>query len=165
MQKTIRVLAIIATLLVVLSMILLAGSTLFQRVIAKGSDVSAEVMSMLPMFPLLPFLQWLLEAGCIALLIICCGNKRGGIWLEILVLVALIVIKPVIFEIAQVSRAVYLGRLGDDKVAADAFVSNISRFCTKPGSWGHALACIVSGMSIAFKVMSKKQAAEEETQQ
>lgn len=42
----------------------------------------------------------ILKAGCLAVLIICCGNKRGGIWLEVLMLVVLLAIIPGIQEFA-----------------------------------------------------------------
>jgi hypothetical protein len=64
-----------------------------QRVIAKEIfNYPPYVIAELPQFPLMSFLSCLLRAGCIGLLIICCGNKKGGIWLEILIIVILAIV-------------------------------------------------------------------------
>ena len=160
MQKTIRVLAIIAAVLVGISLFLLVASMPFQRAISTQiyrypADMAAE----LPLFPLIPFVTCLLEAGCVALLIICCGNKNGGIWLEILVVAVLAIVLPAINNVATQVYATVLGRFGSEKIVANSIVSVISSYCRFPADWGLVLAYITCGMSIAFKVISKKQSA------
>ena len=77
MQKAIRSFAIIATALVGLSLILLVASIPFQRVIARDIYNSpADMISVLPQFPLLPFLFCLLRAGCVAVLIVAAAIKK-----------------------------------------------------------------------------------------
>jgi len=158
MQKAIRLLAIIATALVGLSLMLLVASIPFQRVIARDIYNSpADMISVLPQFPLLPFLFCLLRAGCVAVLIVCCGNKKGGFWLEILICVLLAIVLPFINNIATISYNVVIANLGSAKIIANSVVSNISSYCCYPANLGEILAYITCGMSIAFKVMSKKQ--------
>ena len=161
MQKAIRISAILSAALVGFSLVLLVGSLPLQRTLAQSLSYSEDLIGMLPIFPVIPFLCCFLTAGCIALLIICCGNKKGGIWLEILVIVALAIILPLINTAASTAYAGFIGRFsGTAKLAAASLVSKIASFCCYPANWGQALAYITCGMSIAFKAMSKKQNPE-----
>lgn len=157
MQKSIRVTAIIATVLVGLSLILLIVSIPFQGMIAPIFNSSAEVIAMMPRFPLASFLTCLLQTVLTALLIICCGNKKGGIWLELLVLCCLVIVLPAISSLAADMQTVFIARFGAATVAAHSVASEISSYCLIPSDLGQALACISCGMSIVFKKMSKKQ--------
>ena len=120
---------------------------------------SANIVSMLPQFPLMQFLSCLLRAGCIALLIICSGNKKGGIWLEILVIVALAAVVPFINGAGTAFYNNLIANLNSEKLIAISTASSISSYLCYPASCGQVLAYITCGMSIAFKVMSKKQNA------
>ena len=158
MQKTIRVLAIIATALVAVTLLLLVVSMPFQGVIAKEIfNYPPYVIAELPKFPLMSFLSCLLRTGCIGLLIICCGNKKGGIWLEILIIVILAIVLPVMDNIASQLYTVVLGRYGSEKIMINSLITQIANYCAYPSGLGHVLAYITCGMSIAFKTLSKKQ--------
>lgn len=157
MQKTIRITAIIATALGGSALILLLVSIPLQGVIAPIFISSSEVIEALPKFPLVPFFSCLLRTICIALLIICCGNKKGGIWLELLILTLLIIALPLFNDIASHIYNVFIGKYGSITLAANSIASNISYFCMIPSNFGRAVACISCGMSIVFKAMSKKQ--------
>lgn len=158
MQKTIRVLAIIATALVTVTLLLLVVSMPFQGVIAKEIfNYPPYVIAELPKFPLMSFLSCLLRTGCIGLLIICCGNKKGGIWLEILIMIILAIVLPVIDNVALRLYTVVLGRYGSEKIMINSLISQIANYCAYPSGLGHVLAYITCGMSIAFKTLSKKQ--------
>ncbi len=158
MQKAIRLLSIIATALVGLSLILLVASIPFQRVIARDIYNSpADMIAGLPQFPLLPFLFCLLRAGCVAVLIVCCGNKKGGFWLEILICVLLAIVFPAIYNIASLFCISLIVKFGELRLAAYTTVSNLASYFCYPANLGEILAYITCGMSIAFKVMSKKQ--------
>ena len=156
MQKTIRIFAIISAVLVGFSLVLLIFSLPFQRLLAQALGYPEFSLAVLPMFPFVPFLSCLLRAGCIAVLIICCGNKKGGIWLEILMLAILVIVLPFINTAASTAYTAFIARYGNAKIAANGVVSRISDFCCQPANWGQALAYITCGMSITFKTMRKK---------
>ena len=155
MSKTIRILAIISVGLVGFSLVLLVASVPLQRVLAQILDYPAMAIGELPIFPLKEFLFCLLRAGCVASLIICCGNEKGGIWLEILVLIVLVIVFPLINVVA--STVYNQLQFGTERMAANSVVSTISAFCCYPANWGQALAYVTCGMSITFKAMSKKR--------
>jgi hypothetical protein len=158
MQKTIRVLAIIAVALATFSLMLLLASIPLQRMLAREVyGYHDDFMGALPQFPLIPFLSCFLRGGCMALLIICCGNKKGGIWLELLTLVFLVMVLPVITQITSLSYNVFLGTMSTQHIATNAVVTNIANFCLIPSNLGQALAYVTCGMSIAFKKMSRIQ--------
>lgn len=159
MQKAIRVTAIAATALAGLSLILLLVSIPFQSVIAPLFIKSSEVIDRMPVFPLVPFIICLLQTICIALLIICCGNKKGGIWLELLIFVFLIIALPLFNELISYIQTVFIGKYGSDLMFAHSIVSQISSYCLIPSNLGQAIALLACGMSIAFKKVSKKQIA------
>lgn len=157
MQKTIQILAIIAVVLVAVSMILLLVTMPFQSVIAlKLYGYPQNFVEALPQFPLLPFLNCFLRAACISLLIISCGSKKCGILLELLVLGGLVIILPAISYIASQLYTVFLGSISSQQAAANSAVTSIAIFCSFPSNLGQALAYVVCGMSIAFKKMSGK---------
>ena len=158
MQKFIRIMAIIAVALVGLSLFLLLTTIPFQRMIADGVFGCPDVaLDRLPMFPLVPFLNCFLRLGCMALLIICCGNRRGGIWLELIVFVSLVAVLPAVSQGVSLVYNQLVGRMGDYHLVANTMVSNISNYCLAPAGWGQAIAYAVCGMSIVFKRMSKEQ--------
>ncbi len=162
MQKTIRITAIVATVLSGLSLILLLGSIPFQSAIAPIYSLSDEVVDAMPVFPLVPFFICLLQTICMALLIICCGNKRGGIWLELLILAVMILAVPLFNELATYINTVFIGRYGVTIMSAHTIVSKISSYCLIPSDWGKAMACLACGMSVVFKNVSKKQNIEQQ---
>ncbi len=159
MQKAIRITAIAATALAGLSLILLLVSIPFQSMIAPLYIHSYEVIERMPVFPLVPFSICLLQTICIALSIICCGNKKGGIWLELLIFVLLITALPLFNELASYIHTTFIGRNGSVGLATHSIVSQISSYCLIPSNLGQATALLACGMSIAFKKVSKKQIA------
>lgn len=163
MQKVIRLLAIVATALVFFSLFLLLVSIPLQRPIAREFlGYPAFIASRLPQFPVVPFVMGLLRMLCIGLLIACCGNKRGGIWVELLVIAALVLVLPFLNTIATNAANIFASRYsGSDANVANYVVSLLSSYCLIPANLGTALAYITCGMSIAFKVMYKKQKAEQ----
>ena len=157
MQKFIRTMSIIAVVLVGLSLFLLLFTIPFQRMIAKGIyGMDLATVGSLPRFPLLPFVFGCLRLGCMVLLIICCGNKKGGIWLEIIVFICLALVIPVISQMVSPVYNNLIGKtMGAYHMAANSIVNSIAGVCLSPAGWGQAIAYAVCGMSIVFKKMSK----------
>ena len=158
MQKFIRIMAIVAVALIGCSALLLLVSFPFQSLIAKNVyGYGDELLSHLPQFPLIPFLFCFLRLGCAVLLIVCCGNKKGGIWLELVALVCLAVILPGASRLVNLLYTPLIYRAqGSAAIAASSVVNNIANFCLIPGSFGQTIAYVVSGMSIVFKKMNKR---------
>ena len=157
MQKFIRVMAIIAAVLVALSLLLLLVSIPLQRFIAGNwLKYPESLMAALPIFPLADFFNCFLLLACVALLIVCCGNQKGGIWLEILMFLMIAVVLPLLNNLLANVQNVMLGQLrGDTYVAANSAVNNISHYCMASGNLGRCIALATCGMSIAFKRTKK----------
>lgn len=157
MQKFIRVIAIVAAVLVALSLLLLLVSIPLQRFIAGNwLNYSESLMAALPIFPLADFFNCFLLLGCVALLIVCCGNQKGGIWLEILMFLMIAVVLPLLNELLATVQNVMLPQLqGELYVAANAIVNNIAHYCVATANLGRCIALAACGMSIAFKRTKK----------
>ncbi|MBQ7045535.1 MAG: hypothetical protein IJN65_03475 [Clostridia bacterium] len=152
MKKTIRIMTIIAVVLAGFSLILILTSIPFQSMLAREVyGYPEDVVEALPQFPLLSFLICFLRTACIALLIFCCGNKKGGIWPELLILGCLVIILPSISQIVLPLYTELLRRMGSQHLIANSVVTNIANFCAIPSNLGQALAYVTCGMSIAFK--------------
>ena len=160
MQKLIRVTAIIALALLCLSLLLLLVSLPFQQVIAhKLYSTSPDVISLLPIFPLQSFINCFLLTGCAILAVVFGGNQKGGLWLEILVLAAVILVIPFIAGFWDgLLTPMLVNARGSIYVAANATARNIANWCMAPGNLGRCLMLVVCGMSIVYKRMSKKPA-------
>lgn len=161
MQKTIRIFAILSASLAGFSLILLIASLPFQQLYAQLLGYPHDLMSALPVFPIVPFLNCLLKAVCFALLIICCGNKKGGIWLEILMIIVFIIVLPLINTVSTFTYTSITNQFGSDRLLANSLTSALSAFCCSPANWGQALAYITCGMSIAFKTINKQSILEQ----
>lgn len=158
MQKTTRILSIISAVLVFASLVLLIASMPLQKMLATAIyHYPNEMVAALPMFPVVPFITCLLQLGCIVLLFIGCGSKGNAFWAEILVIVLLAVVLPVINEVAQTVYIGIVGRLGSAKLTAMNAATQIATLCSNPANWGIVLGYITCGMSIASKVIAKKQ--------
>lgn len=157
MQKFIRIIAIVAAALMALSLSLLVITVPFQRLIATEVYGMEYAASALPQFPIVAFIFCLLRLGCAALLIVCGGNKRGGIWLELVVFFTLLAVLPPLNSYFSTIYTQFLGRMGEYRLAANSCVSMITNFCLQPALWGQALAYAVCGMSIVHKHMSNSK--------
>lgn len=158
MQKFIRIMAIVATALIGGSFLLILLSIPFQRMIAMTFlNYTEQFVSCLPQIPVPQLLLCFLRLVCVALLIVCCGNKKGGIWVEIIILVCLVallpgihtIILPLYSKIISYTQGIYA-------TTAYSLSNTITTFCLIPSGWGLTLAYITCGMSIVFKHMSKK---------
>ena len=158
MKKTIRFLTIISTALVVLSLLILLISIPLQSLIGKYVlGISEQTSSQLPMFPLIQFLECLACSACVALMFICCFNKKGGIVIEIIIIGCLVILFPFVFNVlSRIYTEVLLTHYPAYRLVAYSTVSQISSYCLTPLNWGSALACVTAGMSIASKKLEKE---------
>ena len=158
MQKFIRIMAIVAAVLVAFSLLLLLISIPFQRLIASNLfGYPDDIVGALPQFPLMQFLLTFLQLGCMILLVVCCGNKKGGIWLEVIAFILLAVVLPALNQFLSPMYSLWVTKMqGGAYVAAHSVVNRIASYCMMPGSLGIAIGYGVCGMSIVFKRMSKK---------
>lgn len=160
MQKFIRIMAIVAAALVGLSLLLLLVTIPFQRMIASNVfGYPDDIVGTLPQFPMMAFLFTFLRLGCMILLIICCSNKKGGIWLEVIAFILLAVVLPALSRFLSPMYSVFVNRMqGSAYVAANSVVNNIANYCSMLGGLGHSIAYGVCGMSLVYKRMNKKLA-------
>ena len=160
MQKTIRILAVIAAVLVFASLFLLVATMPLQKLLATQIyRYPEDMIGELPQFPVVPFINYLLQTGCVVLLIIGCSSKNSGIWPELLVVILLAILLPIINTVATTVYSTILSQLGSNNVVAYSVANQIASLCGYPALWGTALAYVVCGMSVASKHISKKQAA------
>ncbi len=161
MQKTIRILTVVATVLVACSLLILLIMIPFQRMVAMGIlGYSESVIAPLPMFPVVPFMKGVIRLICVALLILCCGNKKGGIWMELVILVLMALVVPGAEKILTAEYNLLVAQRGSAYMVASNVVSSISAYCMSPANLGVILAYVCGGMSIAFKRMNKKLEAK-----
>lgn len=157
MQKLIRITAIIATALTALGISLVVLSAPVQPWIAENIyHYSEDVVDCLPIIPFDMVFSYSLRLGCMAMLIICCGNKKGGIWLELIAMILLAVVLPEIDRAVTVLYTQTLGSYGGHAVMAGRIIaSNIANYCLIPCNWGYALSFVAGGMSIVHKLTRK----------
>ena len=160
MQKFIRITAIIAAILVALSLLLLLVTIPFQQSLGRLWSTSEDVLAHLPIFPLAQFVPCFMLLGCAILAVVFGGNKKGGIWLEILVFAAVALALPIMRDLLSYVQNVAIGQYrGSVYLAANATVAQIASYCMWPANLGNCLVLVVCGMSVVFKRMSKKMAS------
>lgn len=153
MQKGIRIMAVVSAALAATSLVLLFVSVPLQRgLIGLFLSAGDWMNDYLPLFPILPVVFCFLRTGAMALLPVCCGNKRGGIWLEVLVLVVLVAVLPVANYLASIVQTnLMMTMRGEAYMAVSSAVDSVATYCMIPAGLGQALACVACGMSIAYK--------------
>ena len=157
MKKTIRIMAIIATVLAGFSLLLIFASIPLQSIIAREIyGCSEEILDAMPLFPTVAFLNCLFRMVCFALLIICCGNQKGGIWMELMIAGCLAIVLPVVAQISSWAYSMILGNMNSLYLAANSIVTSMVNFCLAPAGLGQTLAYVTCGMSIAYKRLGKK---------
>lgn len=156
MQKFIRIMAVVAVVLMGVSLLLLLVTVPMQPVLARWLRYPEDILGILPRFPLIPVLFCLLRLGCAALLLIFCGNKKGGIWLEVIAFACMAVILPALNHAATSVYSLSLSQMGAVYTAVNSLTSNVAFYCMIPAGLGQSIAYATCGMSIAFKKMSKR---------
>lgn len=156
MQKLIRILAIVACVLVAVSLFLMVASMPFKTVLGRLLVSSEQILAAMPLAHWPSLVYGLLLFGCTALLIVCCGNKKGGIWLELLVIVLVAVVLPLASRGMNLWYSWWVNARGEYYGAANSISATLANYCMAPARVGNSLAYVVAGMSILFKHMSKE---------
>lgn len=158
MQKVMRILAIVATVLMVVSLLLLLISIPLQSLYAKEVlNYPADMRSALPVIPLPTLLSCLLRAVLVALVIFVCGSKKGGILFDLAVLAGLVIVEPILNGIVTAVYTAVLGGMGYEYVLGNSVATQLSTYCLMPAGWGVVIAYVICGMSIACKKLSKPE--------
>ena len=154
MNKFIRVTAIVGAALVALALLLLLVSIPLQGAVVGVK--SEDILQYLPIFPVAAFVNLFLLLGCCALMIVCAGNQKGGIWLEILLLIALVAVLPLINTVLSSAMSILAVRFrGDKYMAAYSLMNSTTRYFTWTSGIGRAITLVACGMSITYKKLSK----------
>ena len=157
MQKFIRISAIVAVVLKAVTTTLILMSFAFQPALIDlfYSSYSADSGAF---FPAVPFIQSLWGLFCTIPLLFCCGKKKGGIVLEAVLFGVLALVLPIANTVTSFMFTNVLARtMGVTSLAAYSVANNIAIYCAIPGNFGGTIAYAVCGMSIVYKLMSKKQ--------
>ena len=154
MNKFIRVTAIVGAALVALALLLLLVSIPLQGAVVGVK--SEGILQYLPIFPVAAFVNLFLLLGCCALMIVCAGNQKGGIWLEILLLIALVAVLPLINTVLSSAMSMLAVRVrGNEYMAAYSLMNSTTGYFTWTAGIGRAITLVACGMSITYKKLSK----------
>lgn len=156
MQKLIRILAILAVVLVLASLCLMVVCIPFRHFLGSIFYPGAEILDAMPLIYWPAFVNGLALLVCMVPLVICCGNQKGGIWLELVVLAILMLVLPLLSEGIGTLSAWVINARGSAYAAANSVSAKIAGYCMAPARLGTALAYVAAGMSMAFKHMRKK---------
>lgn len=156
MQKLIRILAILALVLVLASLCLMVVCIPFRHFLGSIFYPGAEILDGMPLIYWPAFVNGLALLVCMVPLVICCGNQRGGIWLELVVLAILALVLPLLSEVINIWAAWLFNSHSSIYAAASSVSARIAGYCMAPARLGTVLAYVAAGMSMAFKHMRKK---------
>ena len=160
MKKLICILSIICLALVVLSLVLTVGCVLLQKPLIDliyGKSVGDAPMSV----PVSPIVYGLCATVTLALLCLIGGNQKIGIWADVVLLGALILVLPglnAVLSLAQgLAGTAIANAQGVGAIVSNAAVNQMCSFTMMPGGLGMRLALAVCGMSLVYKLLSKRQ--------
>ncbi len=153
MQRFIRICALVAVALVALSLCLLLITTPFQRLLVPAIG---DIKRALPIIPWVPIIGCLLQLGCMVPLALT-GSKKGGIVLEIILFLCMVVALPAITSVLSAAQSALLNIYkGDMYGAANSYVSILVNYCCVFAGYGRALFCAVCGMRIVSKRLQRQ---------
>lgn len=96
------------------------------------------------------------QLGAMIWLCICVGDRRFGIWSELMAAGWLSVVLPAIVRVLSYVQTALLGRaMGTDYMLALTYTNNIWSYATAFNGIAVALALLVCGLSIADKHVAK----------
>ena len=175
-----KVLAILAVLLVLVSLFLVVVTSVFQVGLMeiRFGGLFINSIKKYPVIPIGEILVCLLQLCCFVPMIFLAGRKRGGIWPEMLLMLIMILCIPVVKELGNfASWYIVRGnklKFSDfqDVLRNYYFWFNVSSSsgavqlrhavyylidrCMKPAAFAQILTYITCGLSIGLRLMDKK---------
>ena len=160
MKKAILILSIICLALVILSLVLTAGGILLQKPLIDL--IYGKTAGDAPMVvPVSPLVSGLCAAVTFGLLCLVAGNKRIGIWADLILLSISALVLPglsfVLSLVQNLTGSVIANTQGVAAIVANSAVNNMCTYTMLPGNLGMRLALVVLGMSIVLKLLEKRK--------
>ena len=153
MNKLIKLLSIIAIATVAVSAFLLIVFIAFQGSITSIFGVGNIYVFTLPAAQIF----YILSAVCLAVFtFLTAGNKKIGIWAEIIIFGYACLILPSVNRLIGLFQNLYFGKFGGSDLIASA--ASVSSICSVPVGIAAAsisLIILVCGMSFAYKRLTK----------
>ena len=153
MKKAIKALSIAALVLAVVSVIGFAVLFALRNVV--GALYTLTTDTLLPVIPVANLVS-VLSAALVCLFTALSSNSRTGIWAEILLVIATVVVIPGALTLASLVQTTVSGRFGVETVMSLSVMNNVTSFANHLAGTARMLALVVCGMSIAFKKLSPK---------
>ena len=160
MKKTILVLSIVCLALMVISLVLTAGCILLQKPLIDliyGKSVG-EAPMVVPVSPIVYGLCAILTFGLLCLV---AGNQKIGIWADLVLLGVSALVLPGLSSVLTLAQnlagSAVANAQGVSAIIANSAVNNFCTYTMLPGGLGMRLALVVCGMSIALKLLKKRQ--------
>jgi len=104
---------------------------------------------------------WLHVLLLAVLVFIFAGNRKVGIWLEIVILGESALLYPAFSYILSAAINSLQSRLGADMIITQSSVNALCSWVNMLFGMGSALLPVICGMSIAYKLMKKKMESYE----
>lgn len=154
MKKVLKILPIISLVTVILHIQLMLLCLLFRGPLAEwlygyGKDelpLVIPVSSVLQVFGQLAAMVWLFY---------CIGNRKFGIWAELLGAGWLSVVLPLLINVISMFESRFLGRIGYEHLAARNALLTLWSYAGQLCGYAVPVALIACGMSMAYKYFVK----------
>lgn len=182
MKTFARIAAALAVVLVILSLCSLLFTTVFQVGIASElmDELFTKQLKKHPVIPLGSFLSCLMMLCCMAPMIFLAGRKKGGIWIEIALLLVMLCSIPILstmgdfvywyiirgegYTAEEIPRAFYRWFNVSGNIPQVRFlIYELESKCMRAAEFGQILMYITCGVSIGLRLRdrkNKKRAAE-----
>ena len=160
MKKAILILSIVCLALVILSLVLTAGCIILQKPLIDliyGKSAATAPM----VVPVSPLVYGLCASLTFGLLCLVAGNKKIGIWADLILLGVSALVLPglnFVLSLAQnLAGSAMANAQGVAAIVANSAVNNMCTYTMLPGNLGMRLALVVLGMSIVLKLLEKRK--------
>ena len=153
MGKVIKLLALLCLGLLLVSCLLTAGAVLLQKPLLRAIYGLSGGVFTVPVGVVVSILAYAIILGLLCLV---AGSRKLGIWSDLIVL-ALTVLSPLTSFLSNFLQTVITGRYGYEMMSSFSAVNNLCNITMSLGSLGLTLGMVVCGMSIAYKLMAKKE--------
>lgn len=154
MKKSIKVLSYISMGILVASVGAVLLALVFRETLLQYIYWYEDLAVVLPLGGVVSLV---LRLGAVGLLCFCAGERRFGIWVEILIASVLAAAVPFLRWLLSLLQTTVLGRvMGNDYMLALGGIDLLWNYATCLTGVAVALALLVCGMSLADKLLGKK---------